>query len=615
MKELFRNILQKITDANAIKDVAKQGKGSRLFIMEWAKTFYIPLVFLSIFFLYYFIIIGDDPNRDLKVITYNEFLEEVDQGNVDSVSIDRYNYNRVMIFDKDDGESYRTIYYTEDNLAEIAKLGVDIREDFHPTKESDLAFVFMNALLYTALIVLFKFMMSGSASKDSDHDNILFKKQKITFNDIKGIEEAKGEFQEIIDIFKDHDEYERKGIRVPRGILLFGPPGTGKTLLAKAAAHESKATFIAATGSSFVQMFVGMGALRVRQQFKKARKAKPTIIFIDEIDALCVKREGSGASTEHNSTVNAVLAEMDGFKPNDNILVIGATNKPEAIDDAVKRPGRFDRHIFIGKPSVEGREDLFNLYLNKLNKGNDIDVKRLAHSTTGLTPAQIAFIANESAIMSVRSGSEHITMAHIEMARDRMLLGYENKTRIILPEEKKISAIHEAGHAIGTFITSDKTYVDKISIIPRGVSAGHTLVLDKSDRLFQSRKDLLSTIKVLLSGRAAEEVMLGKENITNGAQNDIVRATELASGFVKDFGFGEIGTIHIPSHEPLKTSLLFDEADREVKKLINALYIASVALVEANKEMLIGLSDELFEREALSREEAAEILSKFEVKK
>lgn len=595
-------------------DIAKNNRQGVAVALEYAKKYFIPLIFIINFSLFYMITVGDDPNRDLKVISFTEFMETVNDGGVDSVSIDKYEYNRVIVFENDDGERFRTVYFTAENLEEISDAGVEIKEDFHAAKESDLAFVLMNAFLYTGLIVLIKFMMSGSATKDSDHDDLLLKKQNISFNDVKGVEEAKAEFAEIIDLFKNGDKYKREGINIPKGILLYGPPGTGKTLLAKAAAYESNATFIAATGSSFVQMFVGMGALRVRQTFKKARKSSPAIIFIDEIDALCGSRNSSGGNTEHSSTVNAILAEMDGFKINDNILVIGATNNPDSLDDAVKRPGRFDRHIYVGKPSVEGRVDLFKLYLDKLETDETVDLNRLAQSTTGLSGAQISYIANEAAILAMREDRTKVSQYDIEMARDRLLLGFENKSREILEQEKEVTAYHESGHALVAHLCCQNAYVDKISIIPRGAAAGHTLVLDKHDRLFVGKNELRNSIKALLAGRAAEEIVYGKGNVTTGASNDIERATAMASEYVKKYGFNnEIGLIYIPdapnANPGIKSAQMVDRADMEVKDLISQSYHECLELITSHKDVLEILAQELIKAETLTKQQVIEILN------
>lgn len=613
MLNKLKNMLA-ISGLNKMYAKGKEKKGGVFMALELIKLYYIPLIFIANLLLFYFITVGDDPNRDLKVISYIEFMDRVENNEIEIVSIEKYNYNRILVFEDSHGDSYRTVYLSDQHLADIANAGVDIKEDFHAAKESDLAFVLMNALLYTGLIVLIKFMMSGTASKDSDHDNLLLKKQKISFDDVKGVDEAKAEFEEIIDLFKNSSKYKESGIVIPKGVLLYGPPGTGKTLLAKAAAHETGATFIAATGSSFVQMFVGMGALRVRQTFKKARKASPAIIFIDEIDALCGSRNANGNSTEHSSTVNSILAEMDGFKSNDNILVIGATNNPEALDDAVKRPGRFDRHIYVGKPSVEGRIDLFKLYLDKIETDESVDLKRLGQSTTGLSAAQISYITNEAAILARRVDRQKVSMIDIETARDRLLLGFENKSRKVLDKERLVTAYHESGHAIIANEFCENSYVDKVSIIPRGSSAGHTLVLDKNDHLFITKTEIKSTIKALLGGRAAEELVFGSDMITSGASNDIERATSLAIDYVKKYGFSEeIGLVSISDGSVgatgIKSGQMADRADVEVKSLMEAMYQEAINTLRQKYSVLELLAKSLLEMETLSKQQVDLIIN------
>ena len=621
---MFGEILKRLRSISKKMDIEELKKKHRsmrylLWIGGLAKNYYIVPVFLVILLLFYFVAVGGDSNRSLNVVPYNEFISKIDEGKIKEVSIGDTSFDRVLIFEEvgendAQGESYRTVYLSDDDLRAIVDKGVLIKEDFHVAKDSDLAYIFINAVTYTALIVMLKFMFGGMNSKEDDHNNILHKKEKITFDDIKGIEESKAEFKEIIDIFAHPEEYEKMNIKVPKGILLVGDPGTGKTLLAKAAAYESNAMFIATSGSSFVQMFVGLGALRVRQLFSKARKHKPTIIFIDEIDSLCSSREGTSGSSEHNSTVNALLAELDGFKGNERILIIGATNNPDGLDPAVTRPGRFDRHIHVGSPSVGGRKELFDLYLNKLPTDDSVDSERLARSTIGLTGAQIAYITNESGIIARRESRNIITMDDIEKARDRLLLGYENISREVMEDEKRNTAFHEASHAVAGYRKCKDKYVDKISIVPRGASGGHTLFLEKLDRQYRTKSDLRNEIIVLLAGRAGESAFFGEDNVTTGAQNDLERATQLAELYVTQMGFSEGFGIAVKAKEIQHLNESYQSKSlKYVDDLLNSLALETKLFVEENKLLIQALADELIDKETMNKKEIAQFFDTMDI--
>lgn len=612
MFKKMHSLFTEMSIKDRFRELEKQHKSARyaLLLMEMFQRFILVFLFLSLFAIFYIISVGKDPNRGLDIMPYAEFLAQVDAGHVSEIAVNNFALNRVLIFKDEKGKEFRTIYLGDDDLKSIVNKNIRVIEDFHAVKESDWAAAFMQAATYTGLIALMYFMMSGSTSKDSDHDTVLHKKQKIGFNDVKGVDEACSELREIISIFSEPDKFRKLGVKSPKGVLLNGPPGTGKTLLAKAAAYECNAMFIAASGSSFVQMFVGLGALRVRRLFNKARKHKPTIIFIDEIDALCGKRDGVNTNTEHNTTVNAILAEMDGVKNNEHILIIGATNNPDSLDPAIKRPGRFDRHIYVGPPNQKGRQELFQLYLSKLVT-KDIDFERLGRSTTGLSGAQIAAITNEAGILAAREDLTTITMDHIERARDRMLMGYERKGHLVNDADRKITAYHEAGHAIVSHFKNAKAVINRISILPRGQTAGHTMFLDKEDQIYASKTDIESAISILLGGRAAEKVVLGDDSVTTGAANDLAKANELALAYVGQYGFStQVGLMTSQNHQ--RNSTLENRISEATEKLLVNQFNVAVEVLTKHRRLLDEMADLLLEMETLDKTNIDSFFSRYE---
>ncbi|XP_025771504.1 uncharacterized protein LOC112852235, partial [Puma concolor] len=378
-------------------------------------------------------------------------------------------------------------------------------------------------------------------------------KSKVTFKDVAGIKEEKEELEEIVDFLKRPKKYASMGARIPKGVILYGPPGTGKTLLAKAVSGESNVPFLEASGASFDDMFVGVGAKRVRELFDKAKKLSPCIIFIDEIDALAGKRGGKFNIQGNEQTINQLLSEMDGFNTQAGIIIIGATNRLESIDEAVLRPGRFDRHIQINLPDISERREILKLHAKNKNLSNKIDLEEVARKTPGFSGAQLENVLNEAALLAVRGNKKFISTSEIDESIDRVMAGPAKKGRKILLAEKKQIAYHEAGHAIAGLYTDDGEIVEKITIIPRGKAAGYVLSVPKvQERSISTKSQLLSTILTMLAGRAAEELFFGLENISTGASNDLYKATQIARNIVLKFGMSrEAGmTQFIPSEEP-----------------------------------------------------------------
>ncbi|BAT72145.1 cell division protease FtsH [Thermosulfidibacter takaii ABI70S6] len=452
--------------------------------------------------------------------------------------------------------------------------------------------------------------------------------KKITFKDVADIEEAKEEVREIIEFLKDPKKFQRLGGKMPKGVLLVGPPGTGKTLLAKAIAGEAGVPFLSISGSEFVEMFVGVGAARVRDLFEQARKHAPCIVFIDEIDAVGRQRGAGigGGHDEREQTLNQLLVEMDGFDTSEGIVILAATNRPDVLDPALLRPGRFDRRVVIPKPDVKGRLEILKVHTRDKPLGEDVDLEVIAKSTPGFSGADLANIVNEAALIAAKKGKDKIEMEDFEEAKDKVLMGVERRSMLISEEEKKTIAYHEAGHALVAKLIPGTDPVHKVTIIPRGLALGVTQQLPEEDRYIHSKDYLLKLITVLLGGRAAEEVVFNIQ--TTGAANDLERATEIARKMVCFYGMSEkLGPLSFGKKDELvflgrdialnkeyseKTA---QEIDEEVRKIVLACYEEAKYLLSENREVLDAIVEALMEKEVISGQELDEILSRFELKK
>ncbi len=453
-------------------------------------------------------------------------------------------------------------------------------------------------------------------------------KPKITLKDVAGIDEVKEEVKEIIDYLKDPARFHRVGGRPPKGVLLYGEPGVGKTLLARAIAGEAHVPFISASGSDFVEMFVGVGAARVRDLFETAKKNAPCIIFIDEIDAVGRSRGAvnlGGGNDEREQTLNQLLVEMDGFDTSEGIIVIAATNRPDILDPALLRPGRFDRRIFIPKPDVKGRYEILKVHARNKKLDDDVDLEIVARATSGFTGADLENILNEAALLAARKGKDKIGMAEIEEAIDRVMMGLERKGMAISDREKEQIAYHEAGHAIMGLMVPNSDPLHKVSIIPRGGALGVTQQFPIEDKHIYDKKDIYGRILVLMGGRAAEEIFYGKEGITTGAENDLQRATELAYRMVAMWGMSDkVGPIAVkkvanPFIGGITTSIdtspeLQKEIDEEVKKILSSAYEYAKNVIELYKEPIKAVVKKLLEKETISCEEFVEVLKLYGVK-
>jgi cell division protease FtsH len=445
--------------------------------------------------------------------------------------------------------------------------------------------------------------------------------KRVTFKDVAGVEEAKEELQEIIEFLKEPQKFQKLGGRIPKGVLMMGPPGTGKTLLARAIAGEANVPFFSISGSDFVEMFVGVGASRVRDLFEQGKKNAPCIIFIDEIDAVGRHRGAGlgGGHDEREQTLNQLLVEMDGFESNDGVILIASTNRPDVLDPALLRPGRFDRRVVVSRPDVRGREGILKVHTRKIPLGEDVDISVIARGTPGFTGADLANLVNEAALNAARYNKKLVSMGDFELAKDKVLMGAERKSMVISNEEKRVTAYHEAGHTLVGLKVPNADPVHKVTIIPRGMALGVTQQLPEGDRHNYSEEYLLGQIAILMGGRIAEDTFLG--SITTGASNDIERATELARAMVCEYGMSEMGPLtfgkkeeqiflgrEIAQHRDFseETAIKIDE---QVKKIVTAQYERAKKILEENRDTMVRLAECLLERETLDGVEIRRIVA------
>ncbi len=445
--------------------------------------------------------------------------------------------------------------------------------------------------------------------------------KRVTFKDVAGVEEAKEELQEIIEFLKEPQKFQKLGGRIPKGVLMMGPPGTGKTLLARAIAGEANVPFFSISGSDFVEMFVGVGASRVRDLFEQGKKNAPCIIFIDEIDAVGRHRGAGlgGGHDEREQTLNQLLVEMDGFESNDGVILIASTNRPDVLDPALLRPGRFDRRVVVSRPDVRGREGILKVHTRKIPLGEDVDISVIARGTPGFTGADLANLVNEAALNAARYNKKLVAMGDFELAKDKVLMGAERKSMVISNEEKRVTAYHEAGHTLVGLKVPNADPVHKVTIIPRGMALGVTQQLPEGDRHNYSQEYLLGQIAILMGGRIAEESFLG--SITTGASNDIERATELARAMVCEYGMSEMGPLtfgkkeeqiflgrEIAQHRDFSEDTAI-KIDQQVKKIVTAQFDRAKAIIEENRDIMIRLAECLLERESLDGVEIRRIVA------
>ncbi|MDB3312881.1 cell division protein FtsH [Clostridioides difficile] len=439
--------------------------------------------------------------------------------------------------------------------------------------------------------------------RDNQTDDSLSTKPKTTFRDVAGLDEVKEELFEIVDFMKSPQKYQKMGAKIPKGVLFYGPPGTGKTLLASAVAGETNSSFFNVTGSEFVEKYVGVGAKRVRTLFEKARKEAPSIIFIDEIDAVGSKRHLE-SNNEKDQTLNQLLVEMDGFNKDSNVLIIGATNRLDLLDEALLRPGRFDRHIHIGAPNYHTRFEILKVHTDDKPIDKSVNLELLAKKTHGFNGAHLSNIANEAAIFAVRDDSECITSEHFDKALERVIAGLESKNSALVEKEKKIVAYHEAGHALVSDIVGICP-IQKISIVPRGQALGYVLQLPDEDRYIYTKDELIGKIKILLAGKASEELIFNHKS--TGAKDDLKKVTEIANQMVCEYGMSNLGFMTIDGNDK---TFLCDKVQKEANRIVEVCYKETLEMLKDNLEDLHSVSKFLFEKETMTHEELKDLIGK-----
>lgn len=560
-----------------------------------------------------------------KEFTFSEFLNQVEQKNVQEVTIQD---NQAQGKLKDQTGFKTTLPPQYADLIKVLRenqVNIVVKD----TSRSNWLAILLN--WFPILLLIFFWFMFMRQMQAGGNKAMSFGKsraklfsplqKKITFKDVAGVDEAKVELQEIIEFLKDPRKFQRLGGRIPKGVLLVGAPGTGKTLLARAVAGEANVPFFSISGSDFVEMFVGVGASRVRDLFEQAKKHAPCLIFIDEIDAVGRQRGAGlgGGHDEREQTLNQLLVEMDGFDSNEGIIVIAATNRPDILDMALLRPGRFDRRIVVPMPDVRGREEILSVHVRKVPLAEDVDLKVIARSTPGFSGADLANLINEAALLAARRGQNSVTMKDLEEAKDKVLMGVERRSMIISDEDKRNTAFHEAGHALVAALIPEADPIHKVTIIPRGLALGLTQQLPLSDRYTYTKDYLEAQLAVLMAGRVTEEMILGK--ITTGAANDLEKATEIARKMVCQWGMSELGPLSFGERDDLiflgrelATHKNFSEhtaelIDAEVKKIVSRCYERARALIEKNREKLLKIAEALLEKEILSSDEINELIN------
>lgn len=571
------------------------------------------------------------PNMIKTEINFSQFLTDVEENKVETVTISG---NQVK-GNSTDGTSFKTVIPAQfDDLVKILrehKVGITVKDTSRSSWFSYI-FTWFPIILLILFWVFFMRQMQAGGNKAISFGKSRAKlfsamQKKINFKDVAGVDEAKEELQEIIGFLKDPQKFQKLGGRIPKGVILIGAPGTGKTLLARAVAGEADVPFFSISGSDFVEMFVGVGASRVRDLFDQGKKHAPCLIFIDEIDAVGRQRGAGlgGGHDEREQTLNQLLVEMDGFDSNEGIILIAATNRPDILDSALLRPGRFDRRIIVNMPDIKGREEILKVHVRKIPLSKDMDLKVLARSTPGFSGADLANMVNEAALIAARYTKDRVAMKDMEYAKDKILMGVERKSMIISEEEKRSTAYHEAGHALIAALIPEADPIHKVTIIPRGLALGVTQQLPLDDRYTYSKENLEAQLSVLMGGRVAENLFLGKT--TTGAASDFERATEIARKMVCQWGMSDLGPLTFGERDDLiflgrdlamnknfseKTAEMID---KEVKKIIDRNFERAQTLMGKNKSRLKNIAKTLLEKEVLSSEEIQVIIKgkKFKV--
>ncbi len=569
-------------------------------------------------------------------LEYSAFLDRVRNGQVESVLIEEKGLSKEITGKLRDGSDFKTIGIDDPGLVKDLldnEVKVDGKE---PEGRSVLLELFLGAFPVLLLIGLWVYFMRQMQGGGGGRGAMSFGKSraklmqgedqvKVTFADVAGADEAKHEVEELVEFLREPSKFTQLGGRIPRGLLMVGPPGTGKTLLAKAIAGEAKVPFFSISGSDFVEMFVGVGASRVRDMFDQAKKNAPCIIFIDEIDAVGRHRGAGvgGGHDEREQTLNQLLVEMDGFEGGEGVIVIAATNRPDVLDPALLRPGRFDRQVVVPLPDLRGREQILKVHMRKVPLAKDVNARNIARGSPGFSGADLANLVNEAALFAARGNRREVNMEHFERAKDKIMMGAERRSMVMSEKEKKLTAYHEAGHAIVGRLVPDHDPVYKVTIIPRGRALGVTMFLPEEDRYSHSKQHLQSQLCSLFGGRIAEELIFGKDQVTTGASNDIERATKIARSMVTKWGLTDaLGPLTYSDEEDevflgravTQHKSVSDETarqiDQEVRKLIDDAYSISNKILEDNKDILHSMSEALMKYETIDAKQIDQLMAR-----
>ena len=611
---------------------------------------YIILAVIAMIFLSSVFMVPRTMNRE---ISYSDFLQRLDRGEFSKIEkaddfLIAIPKEQPKAEEKKQEEVPLNPFFTEQTQATVQYKVLTPKDDSLITKlekanvelsvkkpsESTQMVGLIGSALLPLLFIIFLIVMAKSIQAGgsqamsfgkSKAKMLLDSKVKTNFNDVAGIDEEKKELEEIVDFLKNGEKYIKLGARIPKGVLLVGPPGTGKTLMAKAVAGEAGVPFFSISGSDFVEMFVGVGASRVRDLFEQAKKHQPCIIFIDEIDAVGRQRGAGlgGGHDEREQTLNQLLVEMDGFDENTNIIVIAATNRPDILDNALLRPGRFDRQIYINAPDVKGREAILKVHAKNKQLDTDVDLKVLAKRTPGFTGADLQNLLNESALLAARNNKNKISMDDIDNSIDRVIAGVEKKSKVLTDEDKELTSYHEVGHALIDKLLKDANELHKVSIIPRGMALGVTWTRPKDEKVHVSKAKLLAKIAVSLGGRAAEEIVYGKDNVSTGASQDLINVTNMARKMVTAWGMSDkLGNLAYGKnednvfmgrdfgHQRDYSEQVAFEIDNEIRNIVDERYELAKKLLTENRDMLEAISRELLEKETIDEAEFEEIMNR-----
>lgn len=569
----------------------------------------VALILLIGFTVFY---MKDKDKKDENIIAYTDLIKELSYGNIEkiemtvgstTVKVKQKNVEKEKTSIVPNTESF--IGLVQEKVAEGNEIELVQKPRSVLAQIPSIIISFLPTLIMLALFIMI-FKMQGLGEKGKVYDDMQ-RKTKIKFDDVAGLDEEKEELIEIVEFLKRPEKFTRMGAKIPKGVLLYGKPGTGKTLIAKAIAGEADVPFISMSGSEFIEMFAGLGASRVRKLFEKARKLSPCIVFIDEIDAIGSRRSSnSGAETENNQTLNQLLVEMDGFGTEETIIVLAATNRPEMLDKALLRPGRFDRQVTIPTPDLKGRLEILKIHSAQKRIADDVNLESIAEDTAGFTGAELANILNEAAIIATKNKHEDIENEDIEEAVKKVTVGLEKRTRVYSDKDKKLTAYHEAGHAVVSRYLPTQTEVKEVSIIPRGVAGGYTMYKSDEDKYYISKTEMQEKLIALLGGRAAEKLVL--DDISTGASNDIEVATQIARDMVTKYGMSDtLGPIDFQGKEPYEIQMfgenIGDKIGQEVKILIDTAYNDAQNLLRQHRDKLDGIAQELLQKEKINEQD------------